>query len=296
MPIVINRSLKKALFFCIGYAVLVSILAVLVKLATPLSTNSMTVFFRFTFSIIYISSVLGISRLRGRKIPVTTKHFGMHIFRAVAAFAGQFSLFFALRHVPIVSTMLLSMTYPLFIPILGAIFFRQKADIKNWLAIIIGFIGITLVLKPGVEIFNPIALFALASGFCSALSFLGIHELGKHDTPHTIMFYYFLLTFFLSSALVLFNWQAPDYHAFLLLLLIGIVGTLGQECSIRALINAPPKIVAPLMYLVIPFSTILSWIIWHQFPDLFSWLGIILVSLGSITAMLQEEQKKETPL
>jgi drug/metabolite transporter (DMT)-like permease len=293
MPIVINRSLKKALFFGIGYAVLVSILAVLVKLATPYATNSMTVFFRFTFSIIYISGILGISRMKGQKIPVTTQHLGMHIFRAFAAFAGQFSLFFALRHVPVVSTMLLSMTYPLFIPILGAIFFRQKTGGKNWLAIIVGFIGITLVLKPGIEIFNPIALFALLSGFCSALSFLGIHELGKYDPPHTIMFFYFILTFLFSSILILFNWQTPDYHAFILLLLIGIIGTLGQECSIRALVNAPAKLVAPLMYLVIPFSTLLSWFIWHQFPDLFSWLGMILVSLGSISTVLKTQQKTE---
>lgn len=280
-----DKHIKHAFFYCVGYAVMLSFASLFVKLAEAHTTNSMIVFIRFAFSLTYIFAILGIKRGRGKPVTIKTKHFGMHLLRAFSSFSCQFSLFYALKYIPLVDANLLFLTNALFIPVLGAIFFGTKTTAKSWLAITVSFIGVLLVLKPGHEVFNPASLIALLAGFLAAISLLGIHEMAKDDSAHTIMFYYFSLTFCFSLILVSFNWQTLNAHTFWLLIAIGATSVLAQECSVRALMNAPAKIVAPLMYMVIIFSGLFDWILWKHVPDWLTLLGIVVVCFGSIMAV-----------
>jgi drug/metabolite transporter (DMT)-like permease len=287
-------NIKKAVFFGVSYGFLASIVTFLAKLAAPHTTDSMIVFFRFGVSVIYISIMLSMQSLRGKKIVFKTSRPGLHLLRAFAAFSGQFTIFYALGFIPLADANLLMMTSSLFIPILGAIFLAHKTSMKNWWAIIIGFIGVALILKPGVEMFNPASLIGLASGLFVAISLLGIHELGKTEAPYTIIFYYFMLSFIFSVIAVIFDWQTPDFKTLLILIGVGFVGALTQECSIRALINAPAKIVAPLMYSIIIFSGLMDWIFWGHIPDLLAIIGIILTCAGSIFATIYGKEKQKS--
>jgi drug/metabolite transporter (DMT)-like permease len=284
-------DIKKAVFFGIGYGFFASIVTFLAKLAAPHTTDSMIVFFRFGVSVVYISIMLWIQSLRGKKIVFKTARPGLHLLRAFAAFSGQFAIFYALGFIPLADANLLMMTSSLFIPVLGAIFLAHKTSMKNWWAIILGFVGVALILRPGLELFHPASLIGLASGLFVAISLLGVHELGKSEAPYTIIFYYFMLSFIFSIVVVIFNWQTPDFKTLLLLVGIGFVGALTQECSIRALINAPAKIVAPLMYSIIIFSGLMDWFFWKHIPDLLAFIGILLTCVGSIFATIYGKEK-----
>lgn len=292
MPIS-QYNIKKAVFFSVSYGFLASIVTLLAKLAAPHTTDSMIVFFRFGVSVVYISIMLWIQHLRGKEIIFRTSRPGLHLLRAFAAFSGQFTIFYALAFIPLADANLLMMTSSLFIPVLGAIFLAHKTSMKNWWAIIIGFIGIALILKPGFEMIHPASLIGLASGLFVAISLLGVHELGKSEAPYTIIFYYFMLSFIFSTIVVVFNWHTPNLKTLLILIGIGFVGALTQECSIRALINAPAKIVAPLMYSIIIFSGLMDWIFWKHIPDLLAFIGIILTCFGSIFATVYGKEKNE---
>ena len=290
----IDKNLIQAVFYCCGYGLLTTIATLCVKVAAPHTSDSMIVFFRFTVSIIYIAVIFAIQYLRGKSFSLTTKKPGLHLLRASAAFLCQFTLFYALQYIPLMDGNLLFMTNPLFVPIVGAIFLGTRSNYKNWLAIILGFIGVTLLLKPGHELFNPAALIALSSGLFAAISILGVHELSKSDSVHTIMFYYFSITFVISAIAAVFNWQTPDMHTLISLLIIGVLLTLAQECSIRALVHAPAKIVAPLLYITIVFSGLFDWIVWRHIPDLLSWCGMITVFIASTLTVVFANQKKST--
>ena len=259
-----------------------SIMTLLVKLTVNDTPESMTVFFRFTISLFWIISVLIYKRLRGKQFPIKTKHLKLHILRATSSFIAILALYCALEHAPLVNVSSLSMTYTLFIPILSLIFFGTKTNIKNWLALFVGFVGIIFILRPHSGDFNPMILMALISGLATAGSLVGVYELAKDDEPYTIMLYYFPLTFILSSVFAAFNWQTPDSNTLMILLMVGVAGTAYQELVIRSMLYAPPKIVAPLLYFSMIFSGLFDWLFWHHVPGLCFWFGATLVTVGCI--------------
>jgi drug/metabolite transporter (DMT)-like permease len=275
------KSTKRAVVLGIAAAFCYSIMVFLVKLIAGHTTESMAVFIRCTVGLFWVISVLGYKRWRGKHFSLKTKRPGLHLLRAFSGFVTLLALYVALKYVPLVDANLLAMTYTLFIPLLSFMFLGTKTSTKNWLALGIGFVGITFILKP-CGVFDPMALLALVAGFASAVSFLGTHELAKEDGHYTIMLYYFPLSFIFSGIFSIFNWCTPDLNTMLVLIMIGVVGTAYQELLTRALLHVSPKIVSPLLYLSVIFSGFLGWIFWGYIPDLFFLLGMVLVILGCV--------------
>ncbi|MBU0744139.1 MAG: DMT family transporter [Gammaproteobacteria bacterium] len=274
--------IKRAVILGIIASFFYSIMSLLVKLVSNESTESMTVFFRFSVSMFWVILVLIYKKLRNKPFTLKTKHLRLHVLRAVSAFVAMFTLYYALRYVPLADASSLSMTYTLFIPIFSFIFFGTKTSAKSWLALITGFIGIVLILKPFNSNFNPMILMALISSVAIALSFLGIYELAKHDEPYTIMFYFFPLTVILSGIAMIFSWKTPDLSTLTTLLMIGITGTIYQDLIMRAMSYAPTKIIAPLLYFGIIFSGVFDWLFWHHIPGLYFWAGASLIIGGCV--------------
>lgn len=275
------KSTKRAVVLGIAAAFCYSIMIFLVKLIAGHTTESMTAFIRCAVSLFWVISVLGYKRWRGKHFSLKTKRPGLHLLRAFSGFVTIFALYIALKYVPLVDANLLAMTYTLFIPLLSFMFFGTRTNVKNWLALGAGFVGIIFILKPG-GVFDPMALLALIAGLASAVSFLSTHELAKEDGHYTIMLYYFPLIFIFSGIVSIFNWHTPDSITMLVLVMIGVAGTFYQELLTRALLHASPKIVSPLLYLSVIFSGFLGWLFWGYVPDLFFLLGMILVILGCI--------------
>lgn len=266
-----------------------SVATLLAKLIANNTTESVMVFFRLMVSLFWVLSVFATKRLTKKQFSIKTNQFGLHLFRAISGFITIFSLYYALKYVPLVDANSLALTYTLFIPVLSYVFLGTKTNYKNWLALIAGFIGIIFILKPYGSDFNPMGLMALISGIATAVTLLSIHELAKKDKPYTIMFYNFHLTFILSGIFAIFNWKTPNLTTLAILFLIGIIGTAYQELLTRALLYAPPKIVSPLLYFSVIFSGFFDWVFWHHMPDIYYWIGMTLVASGCIFSIKYAE-------
>lgn len=277
-----HTHIPKAVLFAAVGALFLSLMALCAKLAAPHSTEPVITFFRFSVTGLYIFLILAVRHWRGSPIPLKTRHIGTHIVRAVASTGSMYSLYYALRYIPLVDANLLSLTYPLFALILMTIFFKEKVRLLSWLAMAIGFVGIVLVLKPTPALFNPASGIGLFCGLCAAISILGIRELSRYEHTYTIMFYYTVFAFLISGLLVIFYWQTPDVVTLLELLGVGVFGMLYQELLTRALAYAPAYIPSSLMYLSVIFSSIFGILVWGHIPDIWSWVGIFFVCLGNI--------------
>lgn len=288
-----ETNISKSVAFAIVGAAFLALMAFFAKLATASATNAMIVFFRFAVTGVYVLGAIQIKRLRGQRISLKTHRFGMHVLRAIAATGAMYSLYYALRYIPLVNANLLTMTYPLFAMLLATLFFKEKNGRMVWLSAVVAFVGIVLILRPvNSEMLNPAALIGLFSGFCAAVSILGIRELSKYEHTYTIMFYYTLFSLSISFALVIFDWHNPNLHTLWLLLFVGIFGMLYQEFLTRALAYAPARIPAALMYFSIIFSSVLGVVFWNQTLDYLTWLGIFLVCAGNILVITFETHKK----
>ncbi|MBN2479348.1 MAG: DMT family transporter [Parachlamydiales bacterium] len=275
-------NIKKACTLMLLAALSFSCMGVFVKMASQTTSNNMIILFRFAISSIYIWSIFGVRALKKQKLHIKTKHVYLHIFRALNSFFAMLFFYYSLKYISLVEGNLLILTNPLFIPIIAVIFMKIKTNIKHWVAIVIGFLGVILVLRPGFSIFNFYSLYALAAGLFVAITFIFIRKISHYDHHHTSMLYYFTIAFLLSLFVSIFEWKPLDLKTYLILLGTGFFGTFYQEFLIRASSYAPSRINSSLMYTSLIFSTIFSIIFFKQTPDFITWMGIFLVLIGSL--------------
>jgi drug/metabolite transporter (DMT)-like permease len=277
-----NLNFKQAAILTTCGALAFSIMVAFSKLAIKDVPNDIIIFFRYSVSLIYILSIISINKIRKRQVVLKTKYLRLHLVLAASTIATLLLLYYSLNYISILDATLLNTTYPLFMPILTVILLNRKTPKKVWSGLIIGFIGIAFVLKPSPMIFNPIALLALASGLTASIGIFTMRQLSKRENHRTLMFYFFFITAIGSGILAFFNWHTPSYHSLLLLLAIGVFGTIYQEFLIRASRHAQARVISSLMYTNIIFSGLFGWIIWNDIPDAYDWIGIVLVCFGAI--------------
>jgi len=277
-----HYNITKAFWFSFLAAVSFSCMVLFVKKTTLNTTTNMTLFIRFSMSMLFVLMMLAFKKINNKKVSLKTDHIYLHLFRSLFSLLSMSFLYFSLKFIPIVEANLLVLTNPLFIPILGVIFFNHAVNKWHWFAVIIGFIGVIFILKPGHALFNPRALYALGSGVCVAIGMMIIRYLNRVDEEYVSMFYYFLFSFLVSIVLVIFNWERPDFLTFLMLIGVGMFGTFYQYFLIKANVYAPARFVSALLYLSLVISLFFSWIFFKQIPNLVSWIGISFVCFCSI--------------
>ena len=279
-------NIKKAVIFASFGALSYSVMAVLVKLVSAQTNKEMIVFFRFFISFIYLLIVLAHRSLFKKPVSLKTSNFKLHLLRATAGIINLILFYYSLSYINLLDASLLNTTYPLFIPILAFIFLRSHTHFKVWISLAIGFSGVVFILNPSNNIFHFAALPALGSGFAISIAFLTLRQLGKREHHYCIMFYYFLITTVVSGILIIFRWKTPDLYALGILAAIGLSGIVYQECITRASAYAPARIVSPLMYLNVIFSGLFGWMIWNNVPDLYDWIGVVLICSGAIMTVI----------
>lgn len=286
-----NFHYKKAVILTCFSALSYAAMSLFVKLAAHEgSPTNMILFSRFLIGFICILFIIQL-RKNHNPISLKTKYFRLHFFRSIAGLTAMTLLFYALRFLPLYNVSLLGTTYPLFVPILAALVMKIITPKKVWYGIIIGFIGITLILKPDTGMIQPLSLIALGGGFCIAIGVLLVRQLGKKEETYTIMFYYFGISLFFSFFMAIFDWHTPSLHAFFMLLGVSVFSTLFQKLNIDALKLAPARIVATVMYLNVIFSLIFGWFFFGHLPHIEDWIGIALVCFGAIYSIFHASQQ-----
>lgn len=276
-----HTNIRLASLFCIMGAFSASIMVLFVKLAAPSTNNSMTIFFRFLVSFAYVLIIVGYKAIRGNPLSLKVHRFWLHVLRSLFGVGSMLFLYYALRFIPLMDGTLLSMTNPLFIPLIALLLFGIKTKLKVIISIIAGFLGVLLVIRPGYGMVNPHAIYALGSGVSAAFAIVLLRELAKHDKPQVIMFYYFLIAAVLGGIIALGNWHTPNSHTLLLLLGVGIFGTLYQDCLIRASALAPAPIISVCLYTFVVFSGILDYLVWGIRPDMCTCIGLLIICASS---------------
>ncbi len=217
--------------------------------------------------------------------PLKTKVFPRHLFRAAAGLLNMYCFFYAIRYIRLTDAMVLNNTMPLFIPFVLWIWKKQKIRLKLVPGLVIGFVGILLILRPGLGIFRAPAAIALASGLFMSLSMVGVRNLGKHDPTYRILFYYFAIATLISAFPLAWGWSNHPWTIWVLLVGIGLFALLYQLFLTMGYEYASPQKVSPLIYFAVVLSAFLDWIFWHDKPSALSYIGAILVIVGAIYSM-----------
>lgn len=221
----------------------------------------------------------GPSRLR-------TEHFWLQSFRSVAGSACQLLFFMAVRSIPLLDSVLLSNSAPLFIPLVVYIWFHKSVRPVVWVSLFIGLVGIALIIKPGPQMFrNPASLLALGAGVLSAIALVATNKLTETDPPARILIYNFGISTFLLAPACIWAWKPLTLRQWLLLLGVGFSYAITQYLIILAYRYASAAELSPFNYTVVIFSGLLGWWVFGNVPDAMAVAGTLLICAGGIVSI-----------
>lgn len=271
-------NLPRGALLMLASGLLFAAMGALIKNLSTSLPNEMVVFFR---SFVGLLALMPWLVHHGPKY-FATRRFGAHLLRALTGLAAMYCFFYALGRLPLAEAVLLNYSAPLFIPLAALLWVGEGFSRTLWWPIAIGFIGIGLILKPGMELFTPTALIGLAAGILSALAMAGIRRLTSTEPAVRIVFYFSLTATLISAVPLLWAWQTPAPELWLKLLAVGVLASGAQILMTRAYAHAPAAQVGPFSYGIVVFAGLFGWAFWGELPDLLSLSGVLLVIAAGI--------------
>lgn len=243
-------------------------------------------FFRSVVALLPISFF--IARAGGLRV-LRTRRPGLHLLRATIGVSAMGCAFYGLGKLPLADAMAIFHSAPILMTALSVPLLGEQVGIRRWSAVVIGFFGVLMVVKPGSEVFNFHALYMLVAAFFVALASNIIRNLSRTDDPSCITFYFTLMATMVSGALSLaLGWNRPPAEDLVMLLAVGILGGVAQYLMTVGFKNAEVGLVSPLKYLMIVIGGIFGYLFWGEVPDGLSLLGILVIISAGVYTMHRE--------
>jgi drug/metabolite transporter (DMT)-like permease len=256
----------------------------IVKAVSKSLSSEMIVFFRNVFALIFIIPWAYYRRPAGG---MKTKRFHLHLLRSVFGLSAMYCYFYALAHMKLAEAVLLSYTTPLFIPVIAYVWIGEEVSRFVRIAVMLGFFGIVLILKPGIGLFQAVALVGLCGGVLASFAVVTIRRMSTTEPPTRIVFYYTMLCTAISAVPLAWVWQSPQGVTWLLLIFAGIVAVIGQMFMTKGYQVAPVAQVGPFIYATVVFASILGLVFWRESLDTLTIIGAVLVCFAGIIATIR---------
>jgi drug/metabolite transporter (DMT)-like permease len=198
----------------------------------------------------------------------------------------------ALKWVELPTATAISFTGPLIVTALAPFLLGEQVGRTRWLAVGVGFLGALVVVRPGMEGANQAALLVLASASASALYQIMTRKLASQDPAETSITYIALAGFVLTSVPLPFVWVTPEslWHA-LVFVGLGLFGGFGHYFLVRAFELAPAPVVSPFNYGQLIGAAVLSYSVFGQIPDAWTWLGAFIIAASGIFMLYAERSR-----
>lgn len=217
---------------------------------------------------------------------------GFHAARA-AFLVGSTGFFFgAISFMPIADSLAIFFVQPLLITALSPWLLKEKVGPRRWAAVAVGFCGTLIIIRPGLQAFNPGMALAFASGTCMALYMLITRRLARDETALMTTFHTSLMGAALMSLTLPFIWQAPDASAWGLLLLLAAIAVAGHFLIARAYTMAEASLLAPLAYTEMIMATLAGWWFFGEMPDGWTFFGVAILITCAIYISIRERARR----
>lgn len=259
----------------------VALLPIMEGLAKSMSERYVVVqlvFARFAFQSLFIVPIAALRHgpelRRGNRL-------ALQIVRGLSILAGTGFFYWSLRTLPLADGLALMFVAPLIVTAISALFLGEQVGARRWGAVLVGFLGVLVILRPGLGVFQPGAVLALAAGCCIAAYALLTRHLSTAAPPLVTLAYTSLVGAAVTAVLLPFVWQTPDGADWIRMAVMGSVGAFGHYFMIRAFEQAPASVISPFIYAEIVMATTIGYLWFGDFPDGFTWTGIaILIASG----------------
>lgn len=270
-----------AAILALASALLFATMGGLIKHLSGQVPNELVVFFRNLFGLAALMPWLwhrGLGALRTRELR-------LHLLRGAVGLTAMYCYFYALGHMPLAEAVLLNYAAPLYIPFLASAWLGEGVPKILRLAVVVGFVGIALILKPSTGLFEPVAVVGLCAGFFTAGAFVTLRRLSASEPAARTVFYFAVFATLVSAVPLSWSWRTPSPDAWLTLVLAGVCATGAQLLLTRSYAFAPAARIGPFSYATVVFAALLGWAAWGEVPDRYAFMGGGLVIAAGVLAL-----------
>jgi drug/metabolite transporter (DMT)-like permease len=272
-----------------------AMMGALVKIGAQKFSSTELVFYRSLFGLMVIWVYIYTQKL-SLATPVMYKQMS----RAMVGFASLILFFYAIAHLPLATAITLNYTSPLFLALFTPFLLHEKPKKTLLIGLVIGFIGVSLLLKPSFSQKDWLAAsLGLLSGMGAALAYIQVKQLSQANEPDWRTVFYFTLVSTIGAGLwMLFapqgilssiigathlnNFHHLDWQDLLLLLGLGLTATIAQLAMTRAYRTGDTMVVASLAYVTVLLASLFGVLWWHEHLSLDAWIAIALIILSGI--------------
>jgi drug/metabolite transporter (DMT)-like permease len=238
-----------------------------------------------TFQILFFRSLVGLAVIstllqRAGWHQVKTRIFGVHVLRNVSHYAGQFGWFFALGVIPLSEVFAIEFTTPIWTAILATLLLGERMSRMRVAAVAAGFLGILVILRPGLAVVSIGALAVLGAAIAYAFSYVMTKKLSGTETPLSILFYMTAIQLPLGLAAASFDWVWPSSWAWPWLAVVAVTALSAHYCIARAFRLADATVVVPLDFVRLPLIAVLGWLLYAEPINAWVFTGAALVFAG----------------
>lgn len=206
---------------------------------------------------------------------------GLQVVRGLAIFGALVTFFLGLRYLGLAEATAIGFAAPLFITALSVPMLGERVGVHRWSAVLVGFAGVVIMLRPGGDSLQLAVLLPLAAAFFYGLAMNATRRLSRTDATPAIAIYGNLTALFLSLAMLPFGWVTPAGPDLWVFAAMGLIGGCSTYLLTLAYRFAAASVIAPFDYIALVWAVVLGWLIWRELPDLATWIGVaVLISSG----------------
>lgn len=258
-------------------------MAVCIKTASSELPAAQLVFFRSIFGLLIILPIILPKGIQFIKTPILR----IHMLRGFISLCAMNCFFYTIGHIGLSESTLLNATSPLFIGLLAMPVLKEKISLGTAIALVVGFIGVSFILKPGTALFTLAALIGLCSGLLIACAKILVRYMASTEPVMRTVFYFGVFSTLYSSILMIWLWQTPDINDVLIMVVAGICATGGQTLLTYAFTHNEAVTIAPFTYVTVVIATLIGWLAWDELPDIGSGIGAILIITACLSLSFQ---------
>ena len=250
------------------------LMAIVIRLASRSLPTFEIAFFRNTFGLL---ALLPLLYRGGRPAVLRTRQLPRYLLRSAIGIGSMLAGFWAIGHLPLSQAISLSYSTPLFVTVAAVIWLGENVRARRWAAVIVGFIGVLVIVRPGSDAFTAGSLIALLAALLSSVVAIQIKQLSRIDSADTIVFCTYVFWVPLSLLPALFVWQWPHGIVWLWLACTGLFGTGGQLLWTRALRLGEGSALTPISFMQLPVVAVAGYFLFDEAISRWTVIGAAII-------------------
>ncbi len=221
-----------------------------------------------------------------------TKRFKLHLFRGVTNSGFMLMFFLSLSLLPVAEATSLNFTAPLFVTLLAALVLKEGVGWRRWTALLVGFGGALVIIRPGVVPIGFGSLLVILASFSWAVSTISLKPLMKTESSITCAAYISIIVMPISIVFAIPFWVWPTLEQFGFLVILAALATAAQICLSEAMKTADASAVTPFDFTRLIFAAALGFVLFGHIPDIWIWIGAAIIFTSTTFIIWREASLK----